>query len=63
MLTPNYPIMGIFTFFSLESPLTHERPIFGCEGTVHKLKRLYLAPFLEHLEDQRQISSHFTVPG
>ena len=43
--------------------LTHKHPIFWCKRTVHKLKGLYLAPFLQCLEDQRQVSSHFTVPG
>lgn len=44
-------------------PLTYKRPIFRREGTIHKLKRLYLAPFLEILKEERQVSSHFTIPG
>ena len=43
--------------------LTYKHPIFWCEGTVHELKCLYLAPLLQRLADQRQVSSHFTVPG
>lgn len=60
-------LMGVFTFIFWEGPfripLTHKCPIFRCEVTIHKLKCLYLAPFLKLLEGQRQISSHFTVPG
>lgn len=50
-------IVGIFTFIFwgglFQIPLTHKCPIFRCEATIHKLKCLYLAPFLELPEDQR----------
>lgn len=60
----NHGCLHMFSWEGLfQIPLTHKRPIFWREGVVHKLRHLYLAPFSECPEDQRQVSSHFTVPG